>query len=404
MDLVLSWGELTNRKVQKFVGPATIVVGRSTGCEVSIDDSRVSRRHCSLRIEHDGVFLSDLGSANGTLVNGRRCGNARLAEGDLIGVGSTELRVKLAASGSTDRVTSRRGTGNVRASLGDGEMVEVPGYEFLQCLGMGAFGAVYEALDAKGNPVALKVVKLSDAVAPEERGRFVREFATAASLVHPNVVRVLDQGQASASIFFLSMELIEGESVAEKLRKSGRFEVTRALEVVRGIASALEAARVAGFVHRDVKPGNILLGTDGSVKLTDFGLAKSFLTAGRSGLTRQGDLVGSIAYMAPEQLENAVFADHRADLHALGATLYEMLTLRRPYKATSYPDYMSELESGEPVPIEVHRPDVPRPVRMLVERCLKKRPEERPQTAGEILRVLSVLLASPNERTTHAEA
>src|SRR5581483_4714779 len=129
-----------------------------------------------------------------------------------------------------------------------------------------------------------------------------------------------DQGQARKDIFFITMELVDGPSVAEIPHKSGVFAVNRAVEVARGIASALDAARVAGFVHRDIKPGNILCGKDGSIKLTDFGLAKSFLTAGRSGLTREGDVVGTIAYMAPEQLANSIYADHRADIHALGAT------------------------------------------------------------------------------------
>jgi serine/threonine-protein kinase len=197
------------------------------------------------------------------------------------------------------------------------------------------------------------------------------------------------------------MDFVAGQTVRSLIAEKGPLPVKQALEITRSVALALEAARQANLVHRDVKPDNILVGEGGVVKLADFGFAKSVLTAGQSGLTRDGDVVGTIAYMSPEQLESAVYADHRSDLYSLGATLYHMLTGQTPFTAKTNVDYFKQILTEVPTPIGSVRPDVPPIVRILVEKCLRKKADERYRTAGEVVRMLDVLLSSANENKTH---
>jgi serine/threonine-protein kinase len=196
------------------------------------------------------------------------------------------------------------------------------------------------------------------------------------------------------------MELVTGETLKTRIARQGPFPVTVALNIVRQIASALELARQHQIVHRDVKPDNIIVQEDGVAKLVDFGLAKSILGAGSSGLTQLGDVIGTIDYMAPEQLTHAVKADHRSDIYSLGATLFTMLTGKSVFSADSNMDYFRKILKDVPPKVSELRRDVPPIVSTLVAKCLKKDPGERHQTAAELVRLTTQLLAPVADRDT----
>jgi serine/threonine protein kinase len=211
-------------------------------------------------------------------------------------------------------------------------------YEITGALGAGCMGVVYTAMDTRlGRRVAIKLLPPEAAADPERRRRFLQEARAASALNHPNIAQVYDVlGEQSPGIV---MELVDGTPL-DRLIAAGPLPVTRALEYAAQIASALEAAHAAGIVHRDIKPANVVIGRDGRVKVLDFGLAKIHAVVPEgdatvtSAGTRLGTIMGTAAYMSPEQAEGRA-VDARSDIFSFGATLYEMLSGRRPFTATS---------------------------------------------------------------------
>ncbi|MCZ7578212.1 MAG: serine/threonine protein kinase [Dehalococcoidia bacterium] len=251
----------------------------------------------------------------------------------------------------------------------------------------GGMGTVYEAIDSRdGGRVAVKL--LHPWLAAEDtsfRDRFEREAHIAALLRSPYSVRLLDFGVADGT-YFLVMEYVEGTTVGGELEQ-GPMEPVRALRIAIDVARALEEAAARGVVHRDIKPDNILLTSDGRVKVTDFGIARQ---EGGTGLTSAGRFVGTAEYAAPEQAVGE--ADHRSDIYSLGATLYCMLAGHPPFQATSVWDLLREHQST-PVSMAplVNLPDsITNPIR----RCLEKDPRDRYQGASELAGALERALAS----------
>ncbi len=386
-----------NGQTLEFRGPRRLVVGRGEKADLPILDAKISRRHAELVVMDDAVHVEDLGSANGTFVNGQRITVEKLESGDRVRFADTEAVVEVSLSEGTLRLPA---TTPVAPSVTPffGPLPEIPGYQLVSCLGEGTVGAVFKARAKDGSLVAIKVGKVRAETTAEDRKRFVREAAVARSLVHPNVVQVLDQGEHRGSLY-LVMELVTGESLRARLSRTGPFPVAFALQVFQPIASALEQARRQGLVHRDVKPENIVLREDGVPKLTDFGLAKSVFGSG-TDLTRPGDTVGTLAYMAPEQIERAGSADHAADIYALGASLFHVLAGRVPFKATSTVEYFQKIRHEKAPALDELRPDVPPVVRAIVQRCLMKKPEDRYKSAGEVARILEQLVGKQSAEET----
>jgi hypothetical protein len=226
--------------------------------------------------------------------------------------------------------------------------------------------------------VAVKLLA-DDLVDPAARQRFVREARTTARFVHPNAVAVYDAGEAAGSLY-LVMELVSGRSLADRLVTDGPLSIPDALAVAERILDALGAAHAAGIVHRDVKPGNVLLGDDGAVKLADFGIAKRLDDLGPD-LTRTGQFVGTPRYLAPEQVVGEQ-ATPATDLYATGVVLYEMLAGAPPFDAGT-PLATAIAHRDDPVPdVRARRPDVPAALAAALARAMAKRPADRFPTAA----------------------
>jgi Tol biopolymer transport system component len=274
-----------------------------------------------------------------------------------------------------------------------------------ESLGAGGMGEVYRARDIRlQRLVAIKV--LPEELSRNERlkARFVREARAISALAHPHICTLHDIGHENG-IDFLVMELIEGETLADRLRKD-RLRIEVILSIAIDVADALEKAHRQGIVHRDLKPGNIML-TKSGAKLLDFGLAKSLAPPADSDaptsavtaterLTSEGAMVGTLDFMAPEQVEGRE-VDQRTDIFALGSILYLMTTGHPPFQASSDAGVISSILQHEPPPARNYRPDIPAGLEQVIESCLKKDPEDRVQSAHDVKLQLEWIAAGPRQ-------
>lgn len=266
-------------------------------------------------------------------------------------------------------------------------------------LGSGAFGAVYRArhlvLDRK---VALKVLHPQRASDADVVQRFLREARAVAGLGSPHVAQILDAGTTSDGRAFFAMELFEGEDLAQRLQRKGRLPTHQVLRIGREILSALSVAHAQGIVHRDLKPGNVFLARtpagEESAKVLDFGISKVRSESPADELTRTGTLLGTPAYMAPEQFRSSRDVDGRADLYALGVLLYESLAGRAPIVATSLHQIIAAKLSEPPPPLAQAAPDVPRAISDVVMRALATEPKDRYASAADMDTALASVEAS----------
>ena len=277
-------------------------------------------------------------------------------------------------------------------------------YEILGPLGAGGMGEVYRAKDLRlGREVAVKVLPSEVASSPDRLARFEREARTVAGLNHPNIV-VLHSIEEEDGIRFLTMELVEGQSLS-RLVTPGGLPLSRVLDLSIPLTDALVAAHERGVIHRDLKPANIMVTRDGRVKVLDFGLAKIALmeeparletiaATVESPLSGEGQVMGTVPYMAPEQLRGEAM-DARSDLFALGIILYALTTGRRPFTGDSSAEITSSILRDTPEPLTRVRSDLPGDLGRIVSHCLEKNPRERVQTAldvGNALRRLRKVL------------
>ena len=265
-------------------------------------------------------------------------------------------------------------------------------YRILALLGAGGMGEVYRAHDPRlGRDVAIKVLSPHLTASPEARARFEREARTISQLNHPHICTLHDVGHQEG-VDYLVMELVEGETLAHWLEK-GPLPVPEVLTLGSQVADALDCAHRAGVVHRDLKPGNIML-TKSGAKLMDFGLARASGLVPVAGgladsptvsrpLTAKGTIVGTFQYMAPEQLEGKE-ADARTDLWALGCVLYEMATGKRAFEGESQASLIAAIMEREPRPMADLRPVAPPALGRVVHACLAKSPEDRVQSAHDV--------------------
>lgn len=259
----------------------------------------------------------------------------------------------------------------------------IPGYEILAELGRGGMGVVYKARQVSlKRLVALKIIRDSALASSDERARFHIEAEAAARMRHPNIVAIYEISEHAGRPYFV-MELVEGGSLDKHLTGQPH-PAAKAAELVRVVALAVQHAHEQKIVHRDLKPGNVLLDANGSPKITDFGLAKR-LDSNSTALTREGAVLGTANYMAPEQAEGRVGEiGPAADVYALGAILYELLTGRPPFQADSWNGIVQQVLHEEPASPARLQPDVPRDLETICLKCLEKETGQRYASAGEL--------------------
>ena len=287
--------------------------------------------------------------------------------------------------GITERKNSNR--------IGSMAVTHVGRYEVERTLGRGAMGIVYLARDPLINrKVALKTLRLDVDVdvADEFRERFLREAQAAGRLNHPGIVTIHDVGEdRSTGVLYIAMEYIEGRDLKQIMASGHRFRPSEAARIVADVAVALDYAHQMGVIHRDIKPGNLILTRDGSARIADFGIARME----SSNLTTDGQFIGTPSFMSPEQI-TAGPIDGRSDLFSLGVVLYTLLTGQRPFSGETMHHVTRKIvEAPAPIPSIVDD-SVPAAFNPIVVKCLDKDPDRRFQTGAELASVLAALARS----------
>jgi serine/threonine-protein kinase len=373
-------------KAFEFDGHDTLLVGRTADAHLQIPpgDPYFSRRHFLVEVNPPRCRLIDLNSRNGTLRNGVRVQAADVQDGDEIGAGHTVFKVRILAP-EPDRVetldlpappdqSGRTGAYKVGGIL-------IPGYRVEEEIGRGGMGVVYRATREKdGRPVAVKTIIPAAKATPKQVERFVRECRILAELDHPNIVACREVGEAGGAVF-LVMDLVDGPDLATRLKERGPEDVRAGVRIVCHILAGLAHAHAKGFVHRDVKPANVLVGRYGPkqvAKLADFGLARVYEASRLSGLTMQGEMGGTPAFMAPEQVTHYRSVKPPADQYAAAATLYRILT---GHFTHDFPKdtgaQIAMLVTGKPVPVVERRPDLSAGLAAVIHRALSREPDGR---------------------------
>ncbi|MBA3779830.1 MAG: serine/threonine protein kinase, partial [Chloroflexi bacterium] len=273
-------------------------------------------------------------------------------------------------------------------------------YVIRQLIGEGGMATIFAAHDQQLNrDVAIKLLRPQFSADPAFAARFRQEARSAGSLDHPNIVSVFDYG-VDRDMNFIVMELIHGRDLAAVLAERGPLPIPEALKIASGVGAALEAAHRQGIVHRDVKPGNILLADDGTVKVVDFGIARALSAA---SVTVTGTILGSVQYFSPEQARGEE-ATGRSDIYSLGIVLYEMLTARLPFEGESPIGIAFRRLTEEPPPASQFRPDLPTEVIALLDRLLQRDPSDRLPDAAALSAALAAALVMPRRLPEAAEA
>jgi HAMP domain-containing protein/predicted Ser/Thr protein kinase len=278
---------------------------------------------------------------------------------------------------------------------GEGAVRQVGRYLIQSRLGRGGMATVYRAHDPQiGRAVAIKFLHASLAEDDECRGRFLREARAAGGLSHPNIVVVHDVGEIEGRPY-MAMELVDGQPLAEVLEKTKQLPLRDAVLIALQLARALDYAHTRGIVHRDIKPGNIMLRADRtSVTVTDFGIAH--MDDGGSQRTQVGAVLGTPQYMSPEQTRGDKL-DGRSDLFSAGIVLYQMLAGQRPFRGDSLVAVATKIANESPAPLTQLRPEVPSSLRRVVDRCLAKAPAQRYASGKEMADALVKVLADIDE-------
>jgi serine/threonine protein kinase len=263
-------------------------------------------------------------------------------------------------------------------------------YEILEKLGSGGMGVVYKAKDTRLNRfTALKFLPQELDVSKTDKERFIREARAASALDHQNICTVYEIGQTDEGQMYIAMAYYEGETL-KSVMANGPLPVKQAIEIALQIARGMSKAHSQGIIHRDVKPANLMVTTEGIVKILDFGLAKSQGAA----LTKPGTIMGTVSYMSPEQTQSQI-VDHRTDIWSLGVVIYEMLTGVSPFKKNNEAATIYAIVYKEPEQIKNIREDVPDELEGVVARCLSKNPDSRLQNMDALIAELQVFEKLP---------
>lgn len=402
----------------------TFLVGRGRWAHLCLSqDLHFSRHHFRIEIRPPDCYLIDLGSRNGTFVNGHRVKSVFLKDGDIISGGKTKIRVGVgggardipqtatvlgtlstAVYGKELTVTSAKASpfgssplvaavtnAASSATAGQRPLPALAGYDLKEQLGAGSMGVVYAAIHSATNQeVAIKLIHQKQTTPERAIQLFIREAHLLGRLDHPHIVRCLDFGFRDGQLYLVMeriptitlQDILAGEPVSSCIRIP--------CAITRQILQALEHAHRMSIVHRDIKPENVLLFRKGrklNAKLADFGLAKNYAYAGLSEISHEGDLRGTIAYMPPELVVDCRDARPAGDIYSVGATLYYYLTRQFPFDFGRRNKLAVVLED-EPVPLETRVPSVPKELAKIVHRALAKEPADRFASAAEMFGAL----------------
>jgi serine/threonine-protein kinase len=404
------------------------MIGRSEDAQFCLPHDRFfSRHHCLLEIAPPQAFLRDLGSTNGTFVNGVRVETAHLKSGDRIQGGETVLEVEVTA-GLEDATDMEETAGRTNLSMvsvrclncGIPSTVEasnpdarfsyicddcreklkknpqpIPNYQMIRVIGQGGMGSVMLARSEKdGRVAAIKTLLPEVAVSEQSLKRFLREIEVASALKHPNIVSYIEHGTHNGLVYLVT-EFIFGMDAARLAKQQGgRLNYKEVVRIIEQTLAALDFAHSQGFVHRDIKEQNILVHGDfpqSTAKLTDFGLSKSFKQTGMSGVTMVGDVAGTIAYMPPEQVRD--FKDVRppSDIYAVGMTAYSLLTGAHALDIgpkAGIAETVKAIFEKPIIPLKSRAPDVPPNVAAVIETALAKHVDQRWRTAAAMREAL----------------
>ncbi len=265
-------------------------------------------------------------------------------------------------------------------------------YEIIEQIGQGGMGIVYKAKDTKLDRfVALKFLTKNVGSSESDRQRFMIEAKAAATLNHPNICTIYDVSEFEGQLF-IAMEFIDGETLRDR---KNNISLKQSIEIGIQVAEALAAAHEKGIVHRDIKPENVMLRKDGLVQIMDFGLAK---LQGVTRLTREGNTVGTMGYMSPEQVQG-FNVDHRTDIFSFGVLLYELISGQSPFKGMHETAIIYEIVNVDPEPISILKPELPPDLDAILLECLAKEPDERYQSAKEIVKDLRKLKRESSRQT-----
>ncbi len=382
--------------VQDGVNP----VGRHQDALYKLNDPRASRFHCEIESKDGKIVVRDKGGSGGTLVNGAKVTQCTLKNGDLLQVGETLLRFQaqdaIAVSGTTTiRDLTQPAEYDPQATE---QLAEMSGrtlshFKIGDILGKGESAMVFKAVDAEdGKTVALKVMQPAFSRDEDDRQRFLRAMKTMMPLRHSNLVQLYSAGK-SGPYCWLAMEHIDGESMTDVIKRigvAGMLDWKYAFKVGVHVGRALEYAHSHGIIHRNVTPPNIFLrSSDKQVVLGDLMLAKALEGANAKQVTKPGELIGDVNYMSPERTRSTgEGVDGRSDLFGLGATMYALLTGKSPFAGATLVETITKIRNAEPLKPTTFQIGIPGMYETTILKMLAKRPDDRFQTAGELVREL----------------
>jgi serine/threonine protein kinase len=382
-------------KVFQVSDAFSTLLGRSKHANTQLNDMSVSRVHCELEIRGKRVLLTDLDSASGTFVNGKKVSECQLKDGDVIQIGNTRLRVENPDAAEARTLTLAAANIPARPVLMTSD--KLPGlvghklshFEVLKVLAKGQSGLVFQAHDFKNDrQVAFKVLWPEFSQNEDDMQRFIRAMKTMMPLRHPNLVTLYGAGK-TGPYCWIGMELVEGESLTQILQRLGtanQLDWKRVFKIGYFIAKALEYAHGHGVIHRNLTPQNVIVGkTADQTKLGDLMLAKAQEGALAENITKPGEILGDLRYMSPERTAGSADIDGRSDLYSLGALMYALLTGRPPIEGANLIDTITRIRSAEPVRPKKYQLAIPDAFEGLVMRLLAKRPDDRYAAAADLL-------------------
>jgi len=363
--LVVEKGPDKGLSVEIPDGAAVVRIGRGSACALRLHDTLASRVHCAIESKDRRFYVRDASSRNGTFLNGRRIVLCELALGDQILVGETLVTFQ-AEPATVDPLVGK----------------DIDGYRIIELIGKGGMGKVYKALQLSlDRIVALKILSKQYANNTAFIERFRREARALAKLNHPNVVPVYDVGECSGLHYF-SMEYMPGGSVAQRISGGRRLPPHIALRMVLDAAQGLAYAEAKGVVHRDIKPENMMLDAAENVKLCDLGIAQT-IEEGPWKNAGKG-VFGSPHYMAPEQARGE-HTDHRADIYALGASFYRIVTGSTLFKAPSAREIVLKQINEQPAPVASLAHGIHPGYAGIIEKMIEKDLSLRYQSARDVV-------------------